>query len=68
MNRKTVGEWIPRRDHSYNQHHPYGGRKRIVYYSPNRKVFLSAGGDIYTFNLSIGNLIIAWESSWSRSN
>jgi hypothetical protein len=72
MNRKIIAkairDWTPRRDRIYTYNHQHGGLKRRVYQSPNRKVFLSVGGDIYDFNLNIGNLIIAWETERNRNN
>jgi len=68
---KTIRDWMPRRDHNYDFY--YGGKGdqrkgKLVYQSPNFKVFISIGGDIYDFHLNIGNLVIAWETDRNRRN
>lgn len=66
MNRELteiLRDWIPRRDHQYDNYYWRGEqRKKTVYQSPNWKVWVSFGGDIYAFHLNIGKLSISYES------
>ena len=60
---RTIRDWIPRRDRSFDNYFGRGSnRKKVVFQSPNYRIWLSLGGDIYTFHLSIGKLAICYES------
>ncbi len=63
MNREGIAAvarpWIPRR---------YGnGTNGTQWQSPNTRLFLSYGGDIFAFHLSAGRLSIAWDVSPARA-
>jgi hypothetical protein len=52
----NLSEWIPRRDHSQVN-------KYACWRSSNFRVFLSLGGDIYSFHLEIARLSMSWEAN-----
>lgn len=57
--KNEIRAWIPHRQPS--------DRHFRVYQSPNWKVYLGLGSDIYAFHLDIGPLNIAWEAKELRS-
>lgn len=51
---KMIKDWIPRRNRDSTAH-------LGVWDSPNHRVFLSVGGDIYSWHLILGGFFAGWD-------
>lgn len=58
MIREILRDWIPRRTES--------SAHFAVWDSPNHKVFLSLGGDIYDWHLILGDFFAGWDRERSQ--